>query len=62
VPAVPQTMLGAALDEQRDEVADGTAIEFGPRLLNGAGHLMRRRLRERVGQPLDDLADRTVFP
>src|SRR5262245_14013909 len=54
-------MLGAALDEQRYEIADRALVELRTGFVDGTHHLAGLRMRERFGQALDDLVDRPVL-
>jgi hypothetical protein len=56
-----QPCFGAALDEQGNEVPDRNLVELGAGLAHYACHLVGRHLRELLGQPIIDFADRTIL-
>jgi hypothetical protein len=61
VDRLPQASLGAPLDEQRHIFPDRCVIELGLHLAYGRRHFVGRKFREQLGQPVDDLDNRTVL-
>ncbi|HZO70394.1 MAG TPA: hypothetical protein VFB74_35805 [Kribbellaceae bacterium] len=56
-----QSVLRASFDQQRDEIADRTVLEFRLRLVDRSRYLGGGDLGEPLGQPVNDLADRSGF-